>query len=504
MATIRQAAVAGQFYPGTAEELTATIEHYLAGAAAPAGPVPKAIIAPHAGYVYSGPVAASAYARIRPAAGRIRRVVLLGPCHRVPLRGLALSSAEAFATPLGTVPLDRELEQKLLELPQVQVFDETHFQEHSLEVHVPFLQVILDDFTLVPMVVGEATPDEVAEVLEAAWGGPETLIVISSDLSHYEGYDAARRIDHATCQAIEALDAAAIGHNQACGRVPVGGLLALARRRGLEVSTVDLRNSGDTAGPRDRVVGYGSWVFAEPPRKAATPAGAAAGVVAGAASGAAAGQAKGAENDFAAATRALLEAHGETLLHVAAASIEHGLRQGRPMPIDPTDYAADLRADGASFVTLKRDGRLRGCIGTWMARQPLVECVADHAFSAAFKDPRFPPLAAEEIDGLSLSVSVLSAPAPMTFADEADLLGQLKPGVDGLIIEDAGRRALFLPAVWETLPRKEDFLGHLKVKAGLLAGHWSGGFKAWHFVAEETSSDDLDDAGILWDRLGVG
>ncbi len=186
MASIRQAAVAGQFYPGNAVELSATIQRFLRDAARKAGPVPKAIIAPHAGYVYSGAVAASAYARIRPAAARIRRVVLLGPCHRVPLRGLALSSAESFATPLGEVPVDAELAQRIRDMPQVQIFDATHAQEHSLEVHLPFLQEILGEFTLLPLVVGDATPEEVADVLDAVWGGPETLIVISSDLSHYE------------------------------------------------------------------------------------------------------------------------------------------------------------------------------------------------------------------------------------------------------------------------------------------------------------------------------
>jgi len=485
MASIRQAAVAGQFYPGTARELTATIERYLAQAAAPAGPAPKAIIAPHAGYIYSGPIAASAYARLRPIAKRIRRVVLLGPCHRVPLRGLALSSAEAFATPLGNVRLDREAEKRLLELPQVQIFDATHLQEHSLEVHLPFLQAILEDFTLVPLVVGDATADEVAEVLEAVWGGPETLIVISTDLSHYESYETARRMDESTCRAIENLDPAAIGRDGACGRIPLGGLLALARRRGMTVTTVDLRNSGDTAGPRDRVVGYGSWIVVESPAQQAVrdaPAEA------------------GGDDAFARRTREILEAHGVTLLHVAAASIEHGLERGRPLAVGLGDYAPELRESGASFVTLKRQGKLRGCIGSAVADRPLVEGVAEHAFQAAFRDPRFPGLTADETEGLSVSVSVLSAPAPMRFADERDLLAQLRPQVDGLIIEDVGRRALFLPAVWESLPDAEAFLGHLKLKAGLLAGHWSGGFKAWRFVAEEVSSDALDDPAALWRR----
>jgi len=487
MTSIRQAAVAGQFYPGGARELAAAVERYLSQAAVEAGPVPKAIIAPHAGYVYSGPVAASAYARLRPAAGRVRRVVLLGPCHRVPLQGLALSGAEAFATPLGAVRVDGEAAERLLALPQVRVFDETHFQEHSLEVHLPFLQVVLGDFALVPLVVGDAADDEVAAVLDAAWGGPETLIVVSSDLSHYLGYEAARRLDQATCRAIEALDAGAIGADQACGRIPVKGLLRVARRRGLSVVTVDLRNSGDTAGPRDRVVGYGSWLFLEETAPAAGRRGPAAD--------------ESREDDaFAGPTRALLARHGETLLHLAAASVEHGLAHGRPLPVHAADHAPDLREPGASFVTLKRRGKLRGCIGTSTAYRPLVLDVAEHAFAAAFRDPRFPALTAGEIDGLSLSVSVLSPPSPLRFADERDLLARLRPNVDGLIIEDGGRKALFLPAVWETLPDPETFLGHLKIKAGLKAEHWSGGFKAWRFVAEEISDRDLADPSALWSR----
>ena len=262
MAQIREAAVAGQFYPGSARELENTVRQYLSDAAAEPGPPPKALIVPHAGYIYSGPVAASAYARLAPYRATITRVVLLGPCHRVPLRGLALSGADAFRTPLGDVPLDHEAVAGL-DLTSVEVFDRTHAFEHSLEVHLPFLQMLLDEFKLVPMVVGDAAPDTVAEVLDALWGGPETLIVISSDLSHYLDYESAKKRDAATCEAIEKFDAGRIGPEDACGCYPVGGLLELARRRGMKVETLDLRNSGDTAGPMGQVVGYGAWMFLE-------------------------------------------------------------------------------------------------------------------------------------------------------------------------------------------------------------------------------------------------
>lgn len=258
---VRRPAVAGLFYPDDPAELEAAIRAYLAEAADPDAPLPKAVIAPHAGYVYSGPVAASAYAPLSAGRGRIRRVVLLGPSHRVPFRGLAASSAAWFETPLGRVPVDRAAITAILDLPQVQVLDAAHAQEHSLEVHLPFLQAVLGEFSLVPLVVGDATPAEVGEVLERLWGGPETVIVISSDLSHYLDYETARRIDAATARAIEALEPEAIGYEQACGRNPVNGLLWVARRKGLHARTVDLRSSGDTAGPRDQVVGYGAWLF---------------------------------------------------------------------------------------------------------------------------------------------------------------------------------------------------------------------------------------------------
>lgn len=262
MHQIRQPAVAGTFYPGTPRQLEHAVRAYLDGVGVADEPAPKAVIAPHAGYVYSGPVAASAYARLAARRNEVERVVLLGPAHRVPVRGLAVPEADAFATPLGVVPLDREALDRALGLPQVVPFDMAHVAEHSLEVHLPFLQLCFESFRLAPFVVGDAAPEEVAEVIELLWGGPETLLVVSSDLSHYHDYATARRMDAETSRAIERLDGKAIGYDDACGRIPVQGLLLAARRRGLHARAVDVRNSGDTAGPRDSVVGYGSYVIA--------------------------------------------------------------------------------------------------------------------------------------------------------------------------------------------------------------------------------------------------
>jgi AmmeMemoRadiSam system protein B len=261
MAGIREPVVAGLFYPAEPGALRDEVRRYLSAAATSGEAPPKAIIAPHAGYVYSGPVAGTAYARLAALRGTVRRVVLLGPCHRVAFRGIAASSAERFRTPLGDIATDTAALEALARFPQVNLLDAAHAQEHSLEVHLPFLQEVLGDFTLVPLVVGDATAAEVAEVLEALWGGPETLVVISSDLSHYHDYPTARARDAATTRAIEALRLENLDHEDACGRTPIIGLLEVARRHGYTVENVDLRNSGDTAGPRDRVVGYGAYVL---------------------------------------------------------------------------------------------------------------------------------------------------------------------------------------------------------------------------------------------------
>ena len=263
MPTSRPPAVAGAFYPNDPAELAAAVDGYMEEAGDPApGPPPKALIVPHAGYIYSGPVAGSAYRRVRELRGRVERVVLAGPAHRARVRSVAASSADAFRTPLGDVRLDRAAIERILELPQVEILDRAHAPEHSLEVQLPFLQRALETFSLVPLLVGDATFEEVAKVLEALWGGPETLILISSDLSHYLDSETARRLDAATTRAIEALAPRELGSESACGRIPIGGLLLVAERRGLRVDALDLRNSGDTAGSRDQVVGYGAYSLA--------------------------------------------------------------------------------------------------------------------------------------------------------------------------------------------------------------------------------------------------
>src|SRR5512133_1875970 len=263
MDTVRPPAVAGAFYPGQASLLRRDVTALLAQAqpgAERGSPAPKALIVPHAGYVYSGATAALAYARLAPARASIRRVILLGPVHRVPVRGLALPGVAAFDTPLGRIAIDQNAVASIAHMPQVVVSRAAHAQEHSLEVQLPFLQAVLDDFKLVPLAVGDATPAQVAEVLEALWGGPETLIVISSDLSHFLPYDTAQAVDRDTVQNMMQLRSS-ITHHQACGGTPVNGLLQAARQHHLQPELLGLCNSGDTAGDKSRLVGYAALAF---------------------------------------------------------------------------------------------------------------------------------------------------------------------------------------------------------------------------------------------------
>ena len=447
MATVRAPAVAGMFYPSDPAVLAPMLSGFVAGDPTLARPY-KAIIAPHAGYPYSGPIAGTAYGAVRQLAPGIRRVVLLGPAHRLGFQGIAVPSQDGFGTPLGVVAVDRAAVLAALDLPGVQVMDAAFAGEHSLEVHLPFLQHVFSDFTLVPLLVGHAAPSLVEAVLERLWGGPETLIVVSSDLSHYQPYDSARRTDLETSQAIEALQADALAGNRACGHLPISGLLRRAAALDLRVTTLDLRNSGDTAGERSQVVGYGAYGFEE------------------------------------AATARLADDHRRLLLEGARRGLAHAAATGNAMPVEAADYPLPLRALRASFVTLTQAGQLRGCIGTILPMSPLVTDVVQNAYRAGMHDPRFGALTREELGRTEISVSILSHPRPLAFASAADLLSRLTPHVDGLILVDGRHQSLFLPKVWDMVPDPAQFVAHLKQKAGLPPHYDAPSLKAYRFTTE--------------------
>ena len=431
MPTVRPAAVAGAFYPGDPRALDAQLGELMGAVenSAPRFGFPKAVIVPHAGYVYSGPVAAQAYDALVPARGVVKRVVLLGPVHRVPVRGLALPGADQFETPLGRIPIDAEAVRAVADLPQVVTSAPAHALEHSLEVQLPFLQRVLGRFSLVPFAVGQASVAEVAAVIERLWGGNETLIVLSTDLSHYHRYDEAKRIDGATIERISRF-ATNLDHDEACGATPLNGLLHVAKSKGLAIKPLAACNSGDTAGDRQRVVGYSAFALHE---------------------------ARDVSQDEA----------GRTLVGIARGAIGHRLGHAAEPPC--ADEPAWLAQPGATFVTLTMEGGLRGCIGSLQAHRPLGVDVAANAENAAFRDPRFAPLTAGEWPQVEAEVSLLTTPRRVRFSDEVDLLVKLRPGVDGVILEHGGRRGTFLPQVWESLPDRRRFIEELKRKAGLPA-----------------------------------
>jgi AmmeMemoRadiSam system protein B/AmmeMemoRadiSam system protein A len=400
---------------------------------------PKLLIVPHAGYMYSGPVAGHAYARLVPWAARIRRVVLLGPAHRVALRGLAVPTVDAFETPLGRVRIDGAARDALADLAQVVHDDRAHAREHSIEVQLPFLQAVIGDaFELLPLAVGDASTDEVAEVIERLWGGDETLIVVSTDLSHYLPYDDACLTDRTTVARITSL-ATDVDPYEACGAYALNGALAVAGRHGLRAQLLDLRNSGDTAGDRRRVVGYAALALTAP-----------------------------LENLVADDDETEL---GAALLSRARNAIAAGLGLAR----EPEPHHPSLTRAGATFVTLRdAAGELRGCIGRLEAVRQLDDDVRHNAAAAAFDDPRFDPLQAHEWASLQVEVSLLAAAEPLpAVRTRADALRQLRPHVDGVILEWRGRRATFLPQVWEQLPEARDFFAALLRKAGLPADFWA-------------------------------
>lgn len=446
---VRNPAVAGTFYPIEKEALKRLIASFLAEST-PCTTLPKAIIAPHAGYIYSGPVAASAYKTLEHAAGTIKKVLLLGPSHHVYFEGLALPTDTSFKTPLGHIPIDKTAIALLRNLPFVHILNEAHRQEHSIETHLPFLQWLLKDFSLIPLVVGDAPPEHIAEVIERLWGGPETLIVISSDLSHYHNYATAQAIDRTTSDAILQHDMEKIIPETACGCRAVNGLLTTAKKLGLTGQLLDLRNSGDTAGEKTRVVGYGAYHF---------------GVL---------------HNESLSLTPFQKNAY-KTL---AREAIAYGLVHGVPLTHFTLPPEANIAIPKASFVTLEINGQLRGCIGSLIAHLPLPLDIASNAFQAAFGDPRFPALKKEELATLDIHISVLSSPSPLSFSSEEDLISQLQPGIDGLILRDGKHQATFLPAVWEDLPDPLTFLHHLKKKAGLPTHYWSPTLTVERYTAD--------------------
>jgi len=453
-AKIQMPQVAGTFYPDDALQLSAQISRCMAASRRASITQPKMVIAPHAGLIYSGGVAATA---LRGLVGRqsiIKRVVLIGPAHRFPLRGLALNPASVWRTPLGDVPVDLVHQRRLKPLAEVSVDERPFAGEHSLEVLLPILQVCLDKFEIVPILCGDASPQTVAEVLERVWGGPETIIVVSSDLSHFMAEQAAKEHDTGTRRLIETLAFDRLSADRACGHRAIAGALLRARELDLRVTGIDFATSGDVTNDHTRVVGYGAFAF-----------------------------------EYALQAR-LAHDERQLLLTTAARSLQFAVQNGGQMPQVNLNGSLPLTLSAmrATFVTLEKQHRLRGCIGSLAPQRPLLTDVLVNTIKAGFGDPRFPPLKPEELNDITLSVSILSHPRLTKVETEAQLIDELSPDRDGLIISDQGRSALFLPHVWSQIPEPRLFLTALRQKAGLPGDHWSPTFRAQIFTAEKFAS----------------
>jgi AmmeMemoRadiSam system protein B/AmmeMemoRadiSam system protein A len=450
---VREPAVAGLFYPKDAAGLSQIIERCLAAAKSEPGGDLRALICPHAGYPYSGPVAAYAYKLL---AGReYETVVVMGPSHYASLSGASVTDADTFRTPLGDVPISAKAralarispfaleprcpvqrpdwwQQSSRPAPAVDTADTW---EHSVEVEIPFLQKTLKDFKLVPVVMGATDPAKAAQALLQILDD-QTLIIASSDLSHYYSYARAQELDQRCVKAICSLDLDGMETEEACGQVPILTLMHLARQQGWKPRLLDCRNSGDTAGDKSRVVGYAAIAFYAP-----------------------------APEKFTAADR-------RYLLDLARRTVYDVVTTGRPPDVSAEGLAPKFTESKGCFVTLTKRGDLRGCIGYIVAQGPLYKAVIENARNAAIRDPRFPPVGLREMDQVEIEISVLTAPQPLAFSSPEELLRKLKPHQDGVVLQIGGRGATYLPQVWEQLPDRTEFLNHLAEKAGCEPDAW--------------------------------
>jgi MEMO1 family protein len=454
---VREPAVAGLFYPKEEAVLSRTIEGLLAQAKTESIPDLKALICPHAGYPYSGPTAACAY---RLLLGReFRTVLIMGPSHYAFFAGASVSGARAWRTPLGTVAVS----ERARELARISPFvaesscwverpswaamssrplpaagqDTPHTWEHSVEVQIPFLQKTLQNVEVVPVVFGNVDPGEAAKAL-AGWLDDQTLLIASSDLSHYHPYSEAKELDMRCVKAICNLDIGQMRAQEACGKVPILTLLQLARLKGWKARLLDYHNSGDTAGDKTRVVGYSAVAFYAP----------------------------GPEN--------LAPQDRHFLLNLARQSIRDVVTTGATPEVSTNGFAKTLLEPRGCFVTLTKQGQLRGCIGHILPLEALWKAICDNARYAAMRDPRFRPVQRDELAALEIEISVLTEPQPVRFTSSDDLLAQLHPYKDGVVLRVDGRTATYLPQVWSHIPNKVQFLESLSEKAGCEPSAWRG------------------------------
>lgn len=448
---VRKNAVAGQFYPANAEELRKKVLVYIAGG----NQLPEAphlMISPHAGFVFSGPVAGKGFATIDK---NIKRVFIIGPSHHVWFKGISVPDCTHYQTPLGTVALDLQIMEKLRMNPLVCNAKGADEPEHCLEVQLPFLQVQLTEFKIIPILTGDIDPIKVADLI-FPFLNETTVVIASSDLSHYHNNLKARQIDDCTIRNI--LSGKSDGSIDGCGKTPIRVVMSLARKMNLHPQLLDARNSYEVApeyGSDSRVVGYASIVYT-----------------------------KENNGDLSHSGSVKLSAEQKAyLLRLARVSLNSAVQ--RTPGFDTTQIPESFREHRGCFVTLTSNGNLRGCIGYIEPIKPLYQAVIENAGNAALRDPRFSTVTANELTGIKVEVSVLTRPQPLKFSNADDLLKKLLPGVHGVILQNGSFQSTFLPQVWEQLPDKISFLERLSLKAGMPRDGWKSSqvqiYTAEHF-----------------------
>lgn len=506
----RPAAVAGSFYPAQADRLRSSVQALLMDAQGRINKEnfsdnPQALIVPHAGYIYSGNIAASAYVSL-PAPEKIRRVLLLGPAHRVSFHGVASPDCDRFETPLGEIQLDTRALYQLKQQLLIKDDKKAHHSEHSLEVQLPYLQETLGKFELVPLLVGNVPPQHIAQIiddlvdeyLQEGLSLDNFLTIVSSDLSHFHEYQTANIKDKSTSEAI-CQRSSSLSGDEACGCRAINGLMMSNFAAQLAVQCIERGNSGDTCGNKDRVVGYGAFALTSKTRSDSTsltnrttaakrhlsetsPKQQAPSVLKP--------EPTDRETDRSYQPIKLNASEKRFLLNLARSAIEHHLNPD--MKLLSGSIPEIVNNNWSCFVTLQKHGELRGCMGALQAYQPLYFDVIEHAQSAAFRDYRYQPVTEDELKFIDIEISVLSSEYPIEFSSERDFLQQMTPGQDGITIESGHHRATFLPTVWDQLKTADEFLLHLKQKAGLTVGAWPDDIKAWRYSTAQFSEKDFN------------
>lgn len=441
MRKIKPPSVAGSFYSADSEELKQQIKDFESTINDTPIVSSRAVIVPHAGLVYSGRLA---YEGINQLDKEIKNLFIFAPAHRVGFDGLALTSFDAWMTPLGEIDINQDINKELKEKFNADFYDEALEKEHSIEIQVPIIQSVFEDVKIVPILVGTESPDIIEKIISHYYPDVKNGFIISSDLSHFLSYEQAKKVDSLTAQMIETLDTKDFDSHQACGMTGILGLVEFAKSRDFSLIRIDMTNSASVTKDTKNVVGYGSWFLYE-----------------------------GVKNEF------LKKYYSKFIIDLCKMSIKARFEENET----GVSYPKVLDESGASFVTLEKDGDLRGCIGSIIAHRSLIGDLISNSQNAAFFDPRFNPVTKDEIDSLQIAVSLLSDPVPIEFSDEADLLFKIRPFKDGIIIKDANRQAVYLPSVWEQLPDKKEFLNSLKIKAGLRPDYFSKTFEAYRFEA---------------------